>query len=61
MIMTFRGPWLAHASHEGIACAEFIAGKSSPSEKMASSCVYSNPQVASIGNRVKQKARYEYK
>ena len=45
-------PWLAHkASHEGIACAEFIAGKSSlPSEKMViPSCVYSNPQVASIG------------
>ena len=45
-------PWLAHkASHEGIACAEYIAGKSSsPSEKMViPSCVYSNPQVASIG------------
>ena len=44
-------PWLAHkASHEGIACAEYIAGKSSSSEKMViPSCVYSNPQVASIG------------
>ena len=45
-------PWLAHkASHEGIACVEYIAGKSSlRSEKMViPSCVFSNPQVASIG------------
>ncbi len=45
-------PWLAHkASHEGIACIEYIAGKiKSRKEKLViPSCVYSNPQVASIG------------
>ena len=45
-------PWLAHkASHEGIACVDYIAGKiKSKKEKMViPSCVYSNPQVASIG------------
>ena len=46
-------PWLAHkASHEGIHCVEYIAGlkKNNLEEKMIiPSCVYSNPQVASIG------------
>ena len=45
-------PWLAHkASHEGIHCVEFIAGlRKDNSEKMTiPSCVYSNPQVATIG------------
>ncbi len=44
-------PWLAHkASHEGIQCVEHIAGKKTNSEKLIiPSCVYSNPQVASIG------------
>ena len=46
------GPWLAHkASHEGISCIEYIAGKIKyKKEKLViPSCVYSNPQVASIG------------
>ena len=44
-------PWLAHkASHEGISCVEYIAGIIKSREKMViPSCVYSNPQVASIG------------
>ncbi len=46
-------PWLAHkASHEGIHCVEYLAGlkNNSTKEKMiVPSCVYSNPQVASIG------------
>ena len=45
-------PWLAHkASHEGIACVEYLAGNLEHNqEKMIiPSCVYSNPQVASIG------------
>ena len=44
-------PWLAHkASHEGIKCVEFIAGKIKKEEKMIiPSCVYCYPQVASIG------------
>ena len=45
-------PWLAHkASHEGLACVEYLAGKSSINKKkmIIPSCVYSNPQVASIG------------
>ena len=45
-------PWLAHkASHEGITCVEYLAGNlEHKQEKMIiPSCVYSNPQVASIG------------
>jgi dihydrolipoamide dehydrogenase len=45
-------PWLAHkASHEGIICAEKIAGKQVKSLNpfRVPSCVYSYPQVASIG------------
>ena len=44
-------PWLAHkASHEGIKCVEFIAGKIKKEEKMIIPlCVYCYPQVASIG------------
>ena len=47
-------PWLAHkASHEGIECVEYISGlKSINSENIKQvipSCIYSNPQVASIG------------
>jgi dihydrolipoamide dehydrogenase len=46
------GPWLAHkASHEGIMCAEAIAGL--PSHGMNKlnipGCTYTTPQVASIG------------
>lgn len=45
-------PWLAHkASHEGIVCAEFIAGhKVKPIDKNnIPGCIYSNPQIASVG------------
>jgi dihydrolipoamide dehydrogenase len=45
-------PWLAHkASHEGILCAEHIAGhKIIPIVRdNIPGCVYSNPQIASIG------------
>ena len=47
-------PWLAHkASHEGIACVEFIASKNMKAHNLIKekipSCVYSHPQVASIG------------
>ena len=45
-------PWLAHkASHEGILCAEHIAGhKVIPIQRdNIPGCVYSNPQIASIG------------
>lgn len=45
-------PWLAHkASHEGVICAEYIAGhKVAPLDfSSIPSCVYSSPQVASVG------------
>jgi len=46
-------PWLAHkASHEGIACVEHIAkfkNTHSQTHTPIPSCIYSNPQVASIG------------
>ncbi len=46
-------PWLAHkASHEGIICVEKIAGKENLSSldiNLIPSCIYSSPQVASIG------------
>ena len=44
-------PWLAHkAMHEGVHCAEAIAGFASP--KLAApipGCTYSTPQIASVG------------
>jgi dihydrolipoamide dehydrogenase len=44
-------PWLAHkAMHEGVHCAEHIAGVASP--KIAApvpGCTYSSPQIASVG------------
>ncbi|MDP3641341.1 MAG: dihydrolipoyl dehydrogenase, partial [Alphaproteobacteria bacterium] len=46
------GPWLAHkASHEGILCAEKIAGLRSHSINKLNipGCTYTSPQVASIG------------
>ena len=48
------GPWLAHkASHEGIICVEYIAGLRRNHKRIVQSqvpsCVYSHPQVASIG------------
>ena len=46
------GPWLAHkASHEGIVCAEKIAGyQTHPINKLnIPGCTYTSPQVASIG------------
>jgi dihydrolipoamide dehydrogenase len=46
------GPGLAHkASHEGIICVEAIAGQTPhplPADRIPS-CIYSTPQVASIG------------
>lgn len=45
-------PWLAHkASHEGVICVESIAGRPShPLDPMQiPGCVYSAPQIASIG------------
>lgn len=46
------GPWLAHkASHEGVMVAEKIAGQAvhGINRQMIPGCVYSTPQVASIG------------
>ena len=58
-------PWLAHkASHEGIHCVEYIAGlkKNKLEEKMIiPSCVYSNPQVASIGLNRKESKNFGIK
>ncbi|MBM3631623.1 MAG: dihydrolipoyl dehydrogenase [Alphaproteobacteria bacterium] len=45
-------PWLAHkASHEGVACIEYIAGLNpQPSDpSLIPGCTYSMPQIASIG------------
>jgi len=46
-------PWLAHkASHEGVACVEFIAGARSGRGLDVSAipaCTYSRPQIASVG------------
>ncbi len=44
-------PWLAHkASHEGVHCAEHIAGKEPPALKSPiPGCTYTNPQIASVG------------
>ncbi len=44
-------PWLAHkASHEGVHCVEYLAGKkSSGLTSPVPSCTYADPQVASVG------------
>jgi dihydrolipoamide dehydrogenase len=44
-------PWLAHkAMHEGVHCAEHIAGFPSPKLKAPiPGCTYSTPQIASVG------------
>jgi dihydrolipoamide dehydrogenase len=44
-------PWLAHkAMHEGVHCAEAIAGFPSPKLKAPiPGCTYSTPQIASVG------------
>ncbi|MDZ5762049.1 Dihydrolipoyl dehydrogenase [Candidatus Cyrtobacter comes] len=45
-------PWLAHkASHEGIACVDGISGLSvhKLDKNMIPACIYSNPQIASVG------------
>jgi dihydrolipoamide dehydrogenase len=44
-------PWLAHkASHDGIRCVEYIAGVDRTArESPVPRCVYSEPQVASVG------------
>ena len=53
-------PWLAHkASHEGIKCVEYIAKLNTNfknSSQIIPSCIYSSPQVASIG-LTEQKAK----
>ncbi len=46
------GPWLAHkASHEGVLCAETIAGcRAHPLSRLSiPACTYSHPQIGSIG------------
>jgi dihydrolipoamide dehydrogenase len=46
------GPWLAHkASHEGVLCAELIAGQPGhPIDRTSiPACTYSHPQIGSIG------------
>jgi len=57
-------PWLAHkASHEGIKCVEFLTKSNIfPLNKNRNipSCIYSNPQVASIGlSEVKAKKLFK--
>ena len=44
-------PWLAHkASHEGVHCAEHIAGREpAPMKTAIPGCTYTNPQIASVG------------
>ena len=44
-------PWLAHkASHDGIRCVEHIAGgQRTGRESPVPRCVYSEPQIASVG------------
>lgn len=45
-------PWLAHkASHEGVACADHIAGHGAHgmSKQNIPACIYSTPQIASVG------------
>jgi len=61
-----HGPALAHvASHEGITCAEAIAGLNPETVdyKNVPSCTYTNPEVASVGLTEKQaiEAGYEIK
>jgi dihydrolipoamide dehydrogenase len=57
-------PWLAHkASHEGIICVEKILGKKVKplNRKVIPSCVYSIPQVASIGLTEQEAIKQGYK
>jgi len=58
-------PWLAHkATHEGIICVDKIAGKEGvkPLNKNAiPSCVYSIPQVASVGLTEQEATNQGYK
>ena len=44
-------PWLAHkAMHEGVHCAEIIAGKAGPTiPAPVPGCTYAQPQIASVG------------
>jgi dihydrolipoamide dehydrogenase len=57
-------PWLAHkASHEAVLCVENIANPGHPTPLDATripGCVYSHPQVASIGLTEEQAARQGY-
>jgi len=58
-------PWLAHkASHEGIICVDRIAGKKDikPLNRRAiPSCIYSIPQVASVGLTEREAIKQGYK
>ena len=57
-------PWLAHkASHEGIMCIEHIAGRSvSPLDPLkVPVCIYSFPQIASIGLSEREAENQGYK
>lgn len=52
-----NGPWLAHkASHEGIICVEKIAGLDVHPLNLLTipGCIYTTPQVASVGLREEQ-------
>lgn len=58
------GPWLAHkASHEGIIAAEAITGGKPHGLKrnMVPGCVYSHPQIASVGLTEEQAANQGFK
>jgi len=58
-------PWLAHkASHEGIICAEAIAGKTGHhglKADMVPGCTYCRPQIASVGLTEAQAREQGYK
>jgi dihydrolipoamide dehydrogenase len=58
-------PWLAHkASHEGVLCAEKIAGLANlhPIDRsLIPGCIYTNPQIASVGYTEKKALDAGYK
>lgn len=54
-------PWLAHkATHEGIRAIEFMNGKKLLPMPQIPMCIYTNPQVASIG-KTEDELKAEYK
>ncbi|MEQ9115864.1 MAG: dihydrolipoyl dehydrogenase [Rickettsiales bacterium] len=57
-------PWLAHkASHEGVICAERIAGKNphKMNKNLIPGCTYASPQVASVGLTEAKAQEHGYK